>query len=168
MNREQLTGLLLEAYDARKEIKEYFEFFLDPDVDKLVEKTKAIIAKEFSREKRHYCRARITNVKAAIRDFASFQPGDEQVLSLHFWTIRRAMSEEKRIDFPPALIKSVAGILLAAIKFAEKALLVDHAMSEIDALLGDATAGTIYFRRSLGNYLRDNVGAFANRGIRDS
>ena len=136
MSREQLAGLLLEAYEARKETREYFEFFLNPDVGKLSQKYEAAIAKEFARVKRRYCRARMSNVKAALRDFASFQPGDE-----------------KRIDFPEALIKSVAGILVAALNFADKALLADRALAAIDAILSDTAAGTLYFRRSLADYL---------------
>lgn len=153
MSREQLAGLLLEAYEARKETREYFEFFLNPDVGKLSQKYEAAIAKEFARVKRRYCRARMSNVKAALRDFASFKPGDEQVLDLYLWTIRHAMAAEKRIDFPEALIKSVAGILVAALNFADKALLADRALAAIDAILSDTAAGTLYFRRSLADYL---------------
>lgn len=156
MDREQLAGLLLEAYEARKETREYFEFFLNPDVEKLTEKYRAAIIKEFSREKRRYCRARISHVKALLRDYASFQPGDEHVLDLYMWTVRHAMSVEKRIDFPEALIKSVAGLLSSAIAFADKALLADRAISAADSLISDTSAGTIYFRRSLSDYLAAN------------
>ena len=31
MEAPQLREMILEAYSARKEIKEYFEFFLNPD-----------------------------------------------------------------------------------------------------------------------------------------
>ena len=31
LSREQLEHLVLEAYEARKEIKQYFDFFIDPD-----------------------------------------------------------------------------------------------------------------------------------------
>lgn len=155
MDREQLVGLLLEAYDARKETKEYFEFFLNPDVEKLTDKFRKLIAKEFAREKRRYCRARISNVKGALRDYASFQPGDEQVLDLYLWTVRLAMATEKRVDFTEALIKSVAGLLQAAVAFADKALLADRAIAAVDAILADSAAGTIYFRRALSNHLHE-------------
>ncbi len=159
MDREQLTGLLLEAYDARKETKEYFEFFLNPDTDSLVEKYHKIIAKEFAREKRRYCRARITKIKEAIRDFASFHPGDDLILDMYIWTIRYAMAVEKRIDFPETLIKSLAALLSSAIIFADKALLTDRAMAAVDALLSDAVAGTIYMRRTLSdNFVIPRIG----------
>ena len=38
LERHQLEQMILDAYAARKEIKEYFDFFLNPDVDKLIEK----------------------------------------------------------------------------------------------------------------------------------
>ena len=33
MSREQLLDIILNVYDARKEAREYFEFFLNPDSD---------------------------------------------------------------------------------------------------------------------------------------
>lgn len=66
------------------------------------------------------------------------------------------MSVEKRVDFPEVLIKSVAGLLSSAIAFADKALLADRAISAVDSLLSDTAAGTIYFRRSLSDYLAAN------------
>ena len=37
LERHQLEQMVLDAYAARKETKEYFEFFLNPDVEKLTE-----------------------------------------------------------------------------------------------------------------------------------
>ena len=34
LERHQLEQMILDAYAARKGIKEYFDFFLNPDVDK--------------------------------------------------------------------------------------------------------------------------------------
>ena len=47
LERHQLEQMILDAYAARKEIKEYFDFFLNPDVDKLIEKYKVAASKEF-------------------------------------------------------------------------------------------------------------------------
>ena len=37
MEAPQLREMILEAYSARKEIKEYFEFFLNPDIEHLLD-----------------------------------------------------------------------------------------------------------------------------------
>ena len=33
MQKEELIGMVLEMYDARKEAKEYLEFYVNPDED---------------------------------------------------------------------------------------------------------------------------------------
>ena len=38
LTRNQLEQMILDAYDAKKEIKEYFDFYVNPDVEKLTEK----------------------------------------------------------------------------------------------------------------------------------
>lgn len=60
MSREQLEQIILDAYDAKREIKDYFEFFLNPDVNKLLDKQLAIVAKELSRVKWGTSRARVS------------------------------------------------------------------------------------------------------------
>ena len=91
LSREELEHLVLEAYEARKEIKQYFDFFLDPDAAKLSEKYKTAIDKELKRGKRGHSRARTSIIKRALKDFSSFQPGFEYELDLMFHTIAMAM-----------------------------------------------------------------------------
>ncbi|MDE5643478.1 MAG: hypothetical protein K2I56_08295, partial [Muribaculaceae bacterium] len=52
MSREQLIDIILNVYSARKEAKEYFEFFLNPDSDALLEKYRELVKKEVIRAKR--------------------------------------------------------------------------------------------------------------------
>ena len=52
LTRNQLEQMILDAYDAKKEIKEYFDFYVNPDVEKLTEKFKVAISSEFARNKR--------------------------------------------------------------------------------------------------------------------
>ena len=47
MQKEELIGMVLEMYDARKEAKEYLEFFANPDEDGKLEEYKKIITEEF-------------------------------------------------------------------------------------------------------------------------
>lgn len=48
LTRNQLEQMILDAYDAKKEIKEYFDFYVNPDVEKLTEKFKVAISREFA------------------------------------------------------------------------------------------------------------------------
>ena len=47
MQKEELIGMVLEMYDARKEAKEYLEFFVNPDEDGKLNEYKKIIEEEF-------------------------------------------------------------------------------------------------------------------------
>lgn len=87
MSREQLEQIILDAYDARKETKEYFEFFLNPDVKKLLEDFQKAVVKEFQRSKWGDCMARVTKVKRMIKDFVGLNPGIEAVLDMYFSTL---------------------------------------------------------------------------------
>ena len=47
MPKEEIIGMVLEMYDARKEAKEYLEFYANPDEDGKLEEYRKIITEEF-------------------------------------------------------------------------------------------------------------------------
>ena len=47
MPKEKIIGMVLEMYDARKEAKEYLEFYANPDEDGKLGEYKKIITEEF-------------------------------------------------------------------------------------------------------------------------
>ena len=47
LTKEQITDIVLELYDARKEAKDYLEFYLAPDCNAELEKSKKAIRNEF-------------------------------------------------------------------------------------------------------------------------
>lgn len=47
LTKEQIIEVILELYDARKEAKEYLEFYLNPNEDEKLEEYKRIIRDEF-------------------------------------------------------------------------------------------------------------------------
>lgn len=69
LDRDQLVEVILNAYSSSKEAKEYFEFFLNPDLEALMQKKVDIIAKELNRAKYGYSKARISFIRKAISDF---------------------------------------------------------------------------------------------------
>ena len=88
LSREQLIEVIGAAYSSSKEARAYFEFFLNPDADALLDNKIDIISKELARAKRGYSKARITVIRKAIRDFSSFGVGDEYVGRLMYAAIR--------------------------------------------------------------------------------
>lgn len=73
----QLIEVILDAYQARPEIKEYFEYYLNPNVEKLYEKHYKIVVKEFNRTKWHRSKARVSVINKALKQFRSFSPDAE-------------------------------------------------------------------------------------------
>ena len=47
LSKEQVIKVMLELYDARKEAKDYLEFYLTPDSNAELEKCKKAIRQEF-------------------------------------------------------------------------------------------------------------------------
>ena len=43
LNHDQITEMVLELYAARKEAKDYLDYFMNPDEEKMQEKYRAII-----------------------------------------------------------------------------------------------------------------------------
>lgn len=157
LSREQLEHLVLEAYEARKEIKQYFDFFIDPDAARLAEKYKAAIDKELKRSKRGHSRARTSVIKRALKDFSSFQPGFEYELDLMFHTIAMAMIAEAQLNFTEAQCNAYGKLLLDMIALADRNLVADKILSRTTSMLDNPKAGSVYFRRFLKKLLDENL-----------
>ncbi len=82
MSAEELTDLVLEVYQARKEAKEYLEFYLNPDIDAKLSKVKETVTKELTRVSRRKYAPRISNIKAAVKLFRSYGPDEEMICGL--------------------------------------------------------------------------------------
>lgn len=84
---EQLRGLILDIYEKSKDAKEILDFYANPDIDKKLDQFKAIVHKEIYRTRRRYNRPRIPRLRAAVKRFTVFEPGDENVAELMIYII---------------------------------------------------------------------------------
>lgn len=132
--REQLVEVALNAYDSSKEAKDYFEFFLNPDVDKLREKKTDIIARELNRSKWGYSKGRISVVKRAIKDFAAYGVSQEDVLRLMLDAVTMLMGQYRYVNYSEPLLKGTYTLVSDYIRAANKALRLEDAMRRLDAL----------------------------------
>lgn len=154
MEKDQLVELILEAYSARKETKEYLEFFMNPDVGKLQAKYEIAISKELNRVRRGgYCKARISHIKSLVREFSSFQPGFEAEMDLLFYTLCYAMAAESHLHFPETLMRGVASLVRMLMDMADTNLVVDKTVMHLKAVFSNGQAGSRYFRRFLNDEL---------------
>lgn len=148
-DREQLTQLILDLYSARKEAKDYFDFFINPDVPALYEKYCKQINKEMLRGKYGRSTARISKIKQSIKEFASFGVGPEAQIDLILYAVRLGIIEERRKFYNKTLVIGIGSLLENVIEIADKNLVVDKVVPRINALL-DGKVGTQAFT----NYLR--------------
>ena len=154
MEKDQLVELILEAYSARKEIKEYLEFFLNPDVGKLQAKYEIAVSKELNRVKRGgCCKARISYIKSLVKEFASFQPGFEAEMDMLFFTVSYAIAAESHLHFSETLMRGVASLVQMLIDIADTNLVIDKTVMHLNAMFNNERAGTRYFRRFLNDEL---------------
>lgn len=84
---EQLRGLIFDIYDKSKDAKEILDFYADPDVEKKLDQFKTLVYKEIYRTRRRYNRPRIPRLRAAVKRFAVFEPGDENVAELMVYIV---------------------------------------------------------------------------------
>ena len=90
LSREELIEVILELYSARKEAREYLEFWADPDIDKVLDKTKTDIVKIFfTSPERARKKPATTALKALISDFKSFGPGPEMLCDIYLTVLEQ-------------------------------------------------------------------------------
>lgn len=91
LDEDQLRELILDVYEALKPARDYFEFFINPDVEKLTEKYQKIIDKEVNRVKRRTSKARVSVIKNAIKEFKAYGVDVRQVNDLSLRTVKNML-----------------------------------------------------------------------------
>lgn len=100
----------MDAYGSSDKAKEYFEFFLAPDADVLLEKKVDIIAKEINRSKWGRSRARISAIRKELKDFAAFNVGVEYECRLTLYTFRMLAGTERYVNYSTPLENGTAAL----------------------------------------------------------
>lgn len=131
MSHEQLEQIILDAYDARADIKEYFEFFLNPDIEKLIEKHKKKVAKELLRTKWGSSKARVSVIKQCVKNFIGFNPGVEAVLDMLFLTLEMMCLTERHVDLTPTQDRYVTALGHQILKTADAHEIVAQTMERL-------------------------------------
>lgn len=90
LTKEQLIEVMLELYDARKEAREYLEYYVNPDENKMFEKYRSIILKEFFPQKGRP-KGRTSVCKKAVKDFSALHPSPKLIAELKFSLVETIM-----------------------------------------------------------------------------
>lgn len=152
LTRDQLIQLILDLYSARKEAKEYFDFFVDPDVAKLYEKFRAEIEKEMTRGKYNNSTARISRIRKSIKNFASFDVGAESVTELMLYTLGLGLIVERRKYVSKPFINGMAKLANDILILADKNCIFDTTHQLLSKVL-DGNVGS----KSFVNFIRKSL-----------
>ena len=91
MPKEEIIDMVLEMYNARKEAKEYLEFFASPDEDGKLEEYKKIITEEFYPSKgRQEPKTRFAVCRKAVSDYKKFKPSADKLADLMLCYVENA------------------------------------------------------------------------------
>ncbi|MBD5347431.1 MAG: hypothetical protein HDR92_09955 [Bacteroides sp.] len=138
LTSEQKDELLLALYSARKEAKEYLDFFVNPDIDRLIDTTSASITKEiYRRGKRGFNKPRIMTIRNLIKKVATLNPGAEYVLKLHINTIRAvALAAAAGYWYTEAYAECFTRLLTEALRIADDACVLEPTVTELKEIIG--------------------------------
>lgn len=152
MTDEQLRQIILDAYDARKETKEYFEFFLNPDVDKLLNVLSTKLEKEFRRTKWGRCKARTTVVKQAVNNVISLNPEPVTVINALFRALTQLALADSCVEINDTQRKLGVWLMDKVVKTADDAQIFSEIAPRIYDFLHNPP-----FRPSFMKYISDNI-----------
>ena len=74
MTKAEIIEMVLELYSARKEAKEYLEFYACPDEKGKLEEYKGIIREEFYPKRRQEPQTRLSVCRKTVADFKKLKP----------------------------------------------------------------------------------------------
>ena len=131
-NAEQLRELILEMYTARSDIKEYINFFLDPDSKALAEKCIKPIMKELDRNKWGDCTARFSKIRKEIKHFESFSPDPPVVIEFYRDIVFRSLIISRYNWFGKAQANGYAQLLKKYLEISERNERLDSSIEGLD------------------------------------
>lgn len=149
LDREQLVELILDSYSASKETKAYFDFFLNPDADALLEKKTDIIAKEIGRTKHGRCKARISAIRGTIKEFRSFGVGTDYVLDLMIRTLAMLVGQERWYYYTEALTNGIYKLATEYIELANDVGMISEATERIKSVTDNPNLGRERIRQNV-------------------
>ncbi|MCH5221221.1 MAG: hypothetical protein J1F05_02690 [Muribaculaceae bacterium] len=154
---EQLVEVILNLYSASKEAKEYLEFFLNPDANALLDKKVDIIAKEISRAKRGYCRARISRIRAELKEYEAYGIPAELVAKLMYFTIRMLIGQSRYFRYTDTLQNGTLKLTHDYICYANKNGFAAEALQNMQLTVNEAGLGLSAFRTRVKNAVEQTV-----------
>lgn len=163
MSAGEMADMVLDLYTARKEAREYLDYYVSPDIEAKKEQLKAVLEKETARFTRRSWKVRITVFKKELKKFDSYQPDDETRASTYSMAVIFALSTAGLSRAPENFRKSVLKLLHDAIVvISQCGMLKNELPSIVQTIeqLGESW-GTGYFKRSAKTELEDTLASIS-------
>lgn len=126
MDKSDIISLVLEMYDTRKEIKEYLDYYVNPNEKELFEKAKQVIENEYFPTK-GYPKERLSVAKKAISDFSKLKPSPELEAELLIFLVECGCRFTNEYgDMSEAFYTSMEKNFERALKFMQKHKLLER------------------------------------------
>ena len=77
MSKEEVINVVMELYDARKEARDYLDYYANPDETNELEKFKKIVLKEFDDDISRNPQCRFSVCRKALSDFKKLTPSSD-------------------------------------------------------------------------------------------
>ncbi len=136
-SREQLVEVILAAYDSSPKAKEYFEFFLNPDANQLMDKVLEGMIKEVNRTKWGVCKARISVLRKAVKEFAAFGVGPEKHAELLYLAFRLILGQAYYYEMPDPLRNGMLGFAAEYVTIAARNDFIESATTNLEKAITD-------------------------------
>jgi len=90
MDKSEIIKMVLELYSARKEAKEYLDFYAEPNEGQKLEEYKHIIREEFYPSRNREPKTRFSVCRKALSDFKKLKPSEDSIAELMVFYMENA------------------------------------------------------------------------------
>lgn len=149
-NREQLVDVILAAYSSSKQARNYFEFFLSPDPEMLIQSCIDSIFKELKRVRRGgVSKGRISEIRKTVRLVSDYGLSDEYVAKMLISVISLMLGTARYITLTEVLARGAERFVAEYIEVCDRAGMASTAVEKLNSLFKQPHSGNDALRRRL-------------------
>lgn len=89
LDKSQIIEMVMELYDARKEARDYLDYYVNPNESNELEKFKKIVLKEFDDDISRDPQCRFSVCRKALSDFKKLSPSTETLAEAMVYYVER-------------------------------------------------------------------------------
>ena len=136
MSKEEVINVVMELYDARKDARDYLDYYANPNETGELEKFKKIVLKEFDDDLLHRPQCRFSVCRKALSDFKKLAPSEESLAEAMVFYVERVYEFSFCIgDLWEQYYDSAISNFRSALKFLVKNSLLETMMPRIVQIL---------------------------------